>query len=193
MSQENIEVLRAFFAAWNAGDMDALRELHDPDVIMRAPKGWPEPGPEVGRDAVMRQFEQLRETWDTDSVEPISDFIDVGDRVLVRFISRTAARALDHTWSSRTSPRFGMAKSFARNTTGITRRPSKPPACQSRTLTPTPSESPRSRRCRLARVAVAHRASPSPSAALLAVPVVLVLAVVIVVNNHLELPVGNVV
>ena len=92
MSQENIELLRAFFAAWNAGDMDALRELHDPDVIMQAPKGWPEPGPEVGRDAVMRQFEQLRATWDADSVEPISDFIDAGDRVLVRFIWHTAGQ-----------------------------------------------------------------------------------------------------
>jgi hypothetical protein len=32
----------------------------------------------------MRQFEQLRETWDLDVVEPISDFIDVTDRVVVR-------------------------------------------------------------------------------------------------------------
>ena len=29
----------------------------------------------------MRQFEQLRETWDADASEPISDFIDAGDRV----------------------------------------------------------------------------------------------------------------
>ena len=59
MSQENVEVVRRTFAAWNAGDMDALRELHDPDVFVRAPKGWPEQGRFVGREAVMRQFEQL--------------------------------------------------------------------------------------------------------------------------------------
>ena len=81
MSQENVEVARAFFQAWNAGNMDALRELLDPDAIARPPEGWPEPGPFVGREAVMRQFEQLRETWDTDTFELISDFIDVGDRV----------------------------------------------------------------------------------------------------------------
>src|SRR2546428_7001721 len=92
MSRENVEVLRSFYAAWNAGDMEAIRELHDPDVIMQAPKGWPEPGPEVGRDAVMRQFEQLRATWKTDSVEPISDFIDAGDSVFVRFIWHTAGQ-----------------------------------------------------------------------------------------------------
>ena len=51
---------------------------------------WPEGGRSrgryVGRDAVMRQLEQQRETWDSDSFELISDFIDVGDRVAVRFI-----------------------------------------------------------------------------------------------------------
>jgi ketosteroid isomerase-like protein len=55
MSQENVEVVGAMFDTWNAGDMDAFRELYDPDVIVRAPKDWPEPGPFVGREALMRQ------------------------------------------------------------------------------------------------------------------------------------------
>jgi ketosteroid isomerase-like protein len=55
-----VEVVKAFFAAWNAGDMDAVRELYDPEVVMRAAEGWPEPGPFVGREAVMRQHEQQR-------------------------------------------------------------------------------------------------------------------------------------
>ena len=38
----------------------------------------------------MRRFEQLRETWDTDALEPIGDFIDAGDRVAVRCIWRGA-------------------------------------------------------------------------------------------------------
>ena len=38
----------------------------------------------------MRQFEQLRETWDADALEPISDFIDAADRVVVRVIWRGA-------------------------------------------------------------------------------------------------------
>ena len=84
MSQENVEVFRAAIDAWNAGDMDAFRELCDPNIIMRTPEGWPEPGPFVGREAVMREWHQLRETWDADAVEPISDFIETGDRVLVR-------------------------------------------------------------------------------------------------------------
>ena len=93
MSQENIEVVRRAFEAWNAGDMDAFRELHDPDTVLQMADDWPEPGPYVGREAVMREFEQLRQTWDRrDRSELIGDFIDVGDRVLVRFIWRGAGQ-----------------------------------------------------------------------------------------------------
>jgi ketosteroid isomerase-like protein len=90
MSQENVEIVEASFEAWNAGEMDAVRELFDPDVMWRVAEGWPEPGPFVGREAVMRFMEQLRETWDADTVEPIGDFIDAADRVVVRYIWRGA-------------------------------------------------------------------------------------------------------
>src|SRR3954454_7361156 len=90
MSQENVGGARAFFQAWNAGYIDAVLELHVPSVLGRPPRGWPESGPFVGREAVARQFEQLRETWDADSLEPINDFIDAGDRVAVRYIWRGA-------------------------------------------------------------------------------------------------------
>ena len=88
MSHENVEIVQAVFEAWNAGDMDAVREMYDPDAIVRYPKGWPEPGPFVGREAVMRQFEQTRETWDADTLEPTTDFLHAADRVVVRFIWR---------------------------------------------------------------------------------------------------------
>ena len=90
MSQENVDVVRRGFATWNAGDMDAYRELLDPEVSWRPLEGWPEPGPYVGRDAVMRQLEQLRETWDAETLEPIDDFIDAADRVVVKVIWRAA-------------------------------------------------------------------------------------------------------
>jgi ketosteroid isomerase-like protein len=88
MSEENVNVVRAAFDALNAGDMDALRERYDPDVIVRTVKNWPEPGPHVGREAAMRFFEQLRDTWDVATVVPVSDFIDSGDRVAVRYVWR---------------------------------------------------------------------------------------------------------
>ncbi len=39
MSQENVEIVRAFPAAWNARDMDAVRDLLHPDTIMRVIDG----------------------------------------------------------------------------------------------------------------------------------------------------------
>jgi ketosteroid isomerase-like protein len=91
MSQENVEIVRRVLAAWTAGDMNAVREVHDPDVIVRPLEGVPEPGPFVGREAVLGWFEQLREVWDTDVMEPIS-FIDKDDRVVVRLLWRAAGR-----------------------------------------------------------------------------------------------------
>ncbi len=95
MSQENVEIVKASCEAWNAGDMDAVRDLYDPDVIVRTVEDWPEPGPYVGREAVMRFHEQLRDTWDADTGVPIGDFIDAGDRVAVRYIWRGAGHGPD--------------------------------------------------------------------------------------------------
>lgn len=78
--------MQAAIAAWNAGDMAAVREACHPEIIMRSPEDWPEPGPFFGPDAVMRAFEQNRETFDSDWQELISDFADVGDRVAIRTI-----------------------------------------------------------------------------------------------------------
>ena len=95
MSQENVEVVRALFNAWNARDMEGLRKLYDRDVIVRSPEGWPEPGPFVGTDAIMRQWNQMREAWNADNLEPVSEFIGSADRVVVRFIWRGVGHGPD--------------------------------------------------------------------------------------------------
>src|ERR1700674_4929657 len=93
MSQAtNVDVVRSLFETWDVGDIDAVRKMLDPDVIMRMLEGWPEPGPYVGRESVMRELEQLRETWNADAFELISDFTDIGDRVAVRWIWRGAGQ-----------------------------------------------------------------------------------------------------
>ena len=83
-AQEKVEVVRRVYDAWNAGDVNALRDLCDPDVVVHYPEGWPEPGPSVGREAAVRQWEHVRDAWTGDALEPVTDFVDDGDRVVVR-------------------------------------------------------------------------------------------------------------
>jgi ketosteroid isomerase-like protein len=91
MSRENVEVVRAAFDAWNKGDMEALAEQYHPHTVAWSPEGWPEPGPFCGRDAVMRQFEEFKATFDFEALEP-TRFRDAGDRVVVRWIWRGSGR-----------------------------------------------------------------------------------------------------
>ena len=86
MSEENVEVVRAAIQVWNAGEMDALRDLHDPDVILRPPKDWPEPGPYMGREALMGFYERARETFDADTIEQTGDISHAADHVVARWI-----------------------------------------------------------------------------------------------------------
>src|SRR4051794_30397715 len=66
MAKDNVEVIRKTFEAWNAGDFNVLRDAYDPDAVMRyqAEARLPERGPFFGRDAIMRQFNRLREPFD---------------------------------------------------------------------------------------------------------------------------------
>jgi ketosteroid isomerase-like protein len=84
MSEENVEILRAYTDTWNSGDMAGVREFYDPDAIMRVAPDWPEPGPFVGRDAVMQQLSEAKGAFDEDWAEIVGDPLPVGDRVIVR-------------------------------------------------------------------------------------------------------------
>src|SRR5690242_1215816 len=86
MSETNVEIVRAASQAWNAGDNDAFREMHDPDVILRPEKNWPEPGVCLGREAVMGFYARIREAFDADTVELTGDFSHAADRVVARWI-----------------------------------------------------------------------------------------------------------
>ena len=87
-----MEIVRRWIEAWNAGDTDALSALIPPNVVWRVMPDWPEQGPFIGRDAVLLQARQLRESWDSDAVVPVGDLIDAGDQVVVRQIWRGVGR-----------------------------------------------------------------------------------------------------
>jgi ketosteroid isomerase-like protein len=56
---QNVEIVREAFRRFESEDFEGLEELWGPDASLTGPEGWPEPGPFVGRDAVMRQFRRL--------------------------------------------------------------------------------------------------------------------------------------
>jgi ketosteroid isomerase-like protein len=89
MSQENLEIVRRFYDALNAGDVNTVRDSLDPDAVMRPMKGWPEPGPYVGRDTIVAYIAQLRDTWVADFLEPRSDYVRASDRVIARYAWKT--------------------------------------------------------------------------------------------------------
>ena len=85
MSEENVEVVKRLNAAFNTRDMDAVREILDPDVVIpRWVEGWPETGPFVGREAVIRQWERNLDAFPGGATIELVSVTDVGDRVVAR-------------------------------------------------------------------------------------------------------------
>ena len=101
MSDENVEIARQAIAAWNAGDMDGLRDLYDPDAVYATPSDWIG-GPYLGREAIMDAFRELREVWQDGSFFGRPELLDAEDRVVVQipFLSGTRGLPLntDMVW-----------------------------------------------------------------------------------------------
>jgi len=79
MSQENVEIVRAFFRGWNEGGLDGMMEVFDADVAY-----LPVEVAETlhGSEAVRRYFQGWLDAWDEFHVEP-TEFLDTGDHVVV--------------------------------------------------------------------------------------------------------------
>ena len=87
MSQENVELVRGAFEAFNRGDLDAASEIADPHIVLRPPESWStvEGGVAYGLDAVYRFFASYRDAFGP-HVE-IEEQLDAGDRVVTRYRS----------------------------------------------------------------------------------------------------------
>ena len=77
MSQQNLERIKAGFVAHNKGDLDALVELYDPDVVFETLLL----GTHHGNEAIRLIYEENQKTmagYDVVAVE----LIDAGDKVV---------------------------------------------------------------------------------------------------------------
>ncbi len=77
MSQENIEVVRAGFAAYNRGDLDDLIEAYDPAVEFETLLL----GNHRGKEAIRQLYEENRTTLSGYRLDP-EELIDAGDDVI---------------------------------------------------------------------------------------------------------------
>jgi SnoaL-like domain len=75
-------VLRYFEIYAETGEPDY--SVLDPDVRATAVRGWPEPGPFVGRDAVLRESQRLLD-WGENRFTDFDLVADEGDWVVIAY------------------------------------------------------------------------------------------------------------
>src|SRR4051794_8338999 len=91
MSQENVEIARAAFAAWNAGDMDAVFVHFHPELVYHPRTDEPDPSPHVGRDAFERLILGFVESF-AETRNEILELIDAGDHVIASTVLHVVLR-----------------------------------------------------------------------------------------------------
>jgi ketosteroid isomerase-like protein len=84
MSQENVEIVLESFRRGEANDWEGSAALMHPEITATAVRGWPEPGPFVGRDAVLAETKRLLE-WGENRFTNIDVVADEGDWVVVSY------------------------------------------------------------------------------------------------------------
>ena len=82
MSQENVEIIRPIYEAFNRGDWDAVfRDMH-PDIELTTPPGGPNSGTYRGREECEGYIRELVTPFDAWALQP-EEFFERGDQVAV--------------------------------------------------------------------------------------------------------------
>ena len=82
MSQENVEIVRAVYAAGARGDLETAGSLIHPEIEFHTYAQSPEAGVYRGREAVLKYNETLFGQFESLRIE-VEELIDAGDRVIV--------------------------------------------------------------------------------------------------------------
>jgi uncharacterized protein len=84
MSDENVEVVRESWEAWSRGDMGALFDFYDPEVVWDMTHSYvPDMGLFHGHEGIRDFFREWRAFFAEYYAEP-EEFVDAGDSVIVR-------------------------------------------------------------------------------------------------------------
>jgi uncharacterized protein len=77
-----IEILKQFFAAINRNDLPGITKYFDPQIVRIEPEGFPTAGTYRGIAEVQEHFAKGRGTWAEGACEP-EKFLTNGDKVVV--------------------------------------------------------------------------------------------------------------
>jgi ketosteroid isomerase-like protein len=84
MSQENVEIVLEYLQRAEANDLEGAAALMHPQIRATAVRGWPEPGPFVGRDAALAELKRLIE-WGENRFTDIDVVADEEDWVVIAY------------------------------------------------------------------------------------------------------------
>ena len=136
MSQENVEIVKAAYDAYNREDWDAGAKDAAPGFEVDFSRAV---GPWHGvfvLDQIRRVLGEFRETWESTRMEP-HEFIEAGDLVVVP--GTMHGRGVAGSKWFLVSPLCGQSateQSSGSRCIKRRRKPSKPWSCRSKTLTP---------------------------------------------------------
>jgi ketosteroid isomerase-like protein len=94
MPAENVDLVRRFYAALNANDLDTVKALCDEAIEYINPPAAAEPGTRIGPEAFRGAFEDLHASFEGFRCEP-EDIAPVGDSVVVVAKSTGSGRMSD--------------------------------------------------------------------------------------------------
>jgi ketosteroid isomerase-like protein len=108
MPQENVEIVRAAYAAFNRRDWDQVFSEADPEIELTVEVLPDDPGTRRGRKAVQARLEEALAVWDAWSYE-LDDLRESGEQVvaLLRIRARPKGTTADienrvgHVWTLR--------------------------------------------------------------------------------------------
>lgn len=96
--EENVRIVKDFFAAIGGGDQQAIRTLTAEDIEWIIPgEDWPLAGVRRGHAGLADLLQTSSETMETSFMEP-REFVAQGDRVLVVGFATGKVKATNKTW-----------------------------------------------------------------------------------------------
>ena len=93
MSQENVELVTRVDDLWNRGDIDAVMEMFDPEVVWHGYTHLPDSGRRDGVDAVRAWVTDCAGAWGEIEVS-IERLVEVGDDAVLALV-RMSGRGRD--------------------------------------------------------------------------------------------------